>query len=145
MATMLEIVNDALEELGVKTAELPITNDEFQSGLRRCNDMLTEWQDAGIIVGYNEVTNNTDELELDRNAIAAVKYNLAVRLAPSFDKIVTPALLGVAVSSFSRLEASSAYIGEVAYPDTLPMGSGNRHSNVDTDRRFFPNNKDDNF
>jgi len=145
MVTMLEIVNDALEELGVKTAELPITNDEFQSGLRRCNDMLAEWDEAGIIVGYEEVTNNEDTLNLDRNAIAAVKYNLAIRLAPSFSKLATQTLFNVASSSLERLEASSAYIGEVAYPDTLPMGSGNRHANVDTDRRFFPNNQDDNF
>jgi len=47
MATMLEVVEDAFEEIGVKTAEVPLTNDELQSGIRRCNDMLAEWDDIG--------------------------------------------------------------------------------------------------
>ena len=145
MATMLEIVNDALEELGVKTAELPITNDEFQSGLRRCNDMLTEWDDMGIVTGYIEINSNEDELTVERNAIAAIKYKLAIHLSPSYSKSVTKMLFDFANTTLDTLKTSTAFIGDVAYPDTLPMGSGNRHANVDTDRRFFPNNQDDNF
>ena len=145
MTTMREVVEDALEEINVKTAEVALTNDELQSGIRRCNDMLTEWDDAGIIVGYNPVTNGDDTIEVERNAVGAIKYNLAIRMAPSFTKIVTPSLAKNAEDSLMRLKASNAFIGDVAFPDTLPLGSGNECYDVDIDRRFFDNNKKSNF
>ena len=142
MITIREVVSDSFEELGVKTAEVPLTDDELQSGIRRCNDMLLEWSDIGIITGYNEVLNGDDILEVDRSAIAAVKYNLAIRLAPSFQKIIGNALAVLADSTLDVLLASNADLSNVAYPDSLPMGSGNEC--VD-DSRFFPNNKIENF
>ena len=145
MVTMREVVEDAAEEIGAKTAEIPLEDDELQSGLRRCNDMLTEWDDIGIISGYNPVSNGDDVLEVDRNAVAAIKYNLAIRMAPSFRKVVSAALGQIASSTLSRLEASGAFIGQVAYPDSLPMGSGNECPGLDTDRRFFDANKIENF
>jgi len=142
---MLEVVEDAFEEIGVKTAEEALESDELQSGIRRCNDMLTEWDDLGIIVGYNPVLNGDDTLEVDRNAISAIKLKLAIKLAPSYQKPVTVILAQNAAESFGRLEASSSNIGEIAYPDSLPLGSGNQCPSTNIDRRFFNNNKTDNF
>lgn len=142
---MREVVQDAFEEIGVKTAEVSLTGDELQSGIRRCNDMLTEWDDIGIIVGYNEVLNGDDTINVERSAISAVKYSLAIRLAPSYQKVVSAALASLAGGTMDVLLASSSYIGEVELPDTMPIGSGNECSASDIDRRFFPNNKRDNF
>jgi hypothetical protein len=145
MTTMRVVVQDAFEEIGAKTAEVALTNDELQSGIRRCNDMLLEWDDIGTITGYNEVLNADDVIEVDRNAVGAIKYNLAIRLAPSFQKLITPALASLATTTLDTLMASNTNIGEIAYPDTIPMGSGNECHDYDTDRRFFPNNQPDNF
>ena len=145
MTTMRVLVEDAFEEIGVKTAEVPLTNDELQSGIRRCNDMLLEWDDIGIIVGYSEVLNGDDTVTVDRNAVAAVKYNLAIRLAPSYQKLVGAALAALASGTIEVLMASSTDLSNIAYPDTLPLGSGNQCANNDTNQRFFPNNKTDNF
>lgn len=145
MTTMRVLVEDAFEEIGVKTAEVPLTNDELQSGIRRCNDMLLEWDDIGIIVGYSEVLNGDDTVNVERNAVAAVKYNLAIRLAPSYQKLVGAALAALASGTIEVLMASSTDLSNIAYPDTLPLGSGNQCANNDTNQRFFPNNKTDNF
>lgn len=145
MTTIRVIVQDAFEEIGVKTAEVALTDDELQSGIRRCNDMLLEWDDIGIITGYTEVLNGDDTVNVARSAIAAVKYNLAVRLAPSFTKLVTPALGALSSTTRDTLMASNASIGEVAYPDSLPLGSGNECNDYDTNTRFFPINQTDNF
>ena len=145
MTTMLEVVEDAFEEIGVKSAEVSLTSDELQSGIRRCNDMLAEWDDIGIIVGYTPVLNGDDTVDIDRNAVGATKYNLAVRLGPSFQKPISIALATIADSTLNTLMASVTDLSNVAYPDTLPIGSGNSCSNYDTDSRFFPNNKPDNF
>lgn len=145
MTTMLEIVQDAMEEIGVKTAEVPLTNDELQSGIRRCNDLLTSWADIGTVPTYNPVLNGSDTVEIETSAVGAVKYNLAIRLAPSYQKVITPALKLMADESLAMLEASVSFIGNVAYPDTLPMGSGNDCADSYRDTRFFPVNSDENF
>lgn len=145
MTTMLEVVQDAMEEIGVKTAEIPLTNDELQAGIRRVNDMLAEWSDLGLTAGYVEVTNGPDVLNVDRNAISAIKYNLAIRLAPSLRAIITPALAAIALDTKNALETSSVFIGPVAYPDTLPLGSGNECDPFYNDDRFFPENSIENF
>ena len=144
MVTMLEIVQDAFEEISVKTAEIPLTSDELQSGIRRCNDMLTEWDDIGIIYGYTPVLNGDDIVSIDRNAVAAVKYNLAIRLCPSFQKVASSELIAVAQSTLDRLMATSTDLSIINYPDSLPMGSGNDCHSYE-DNRFFPANKKENF
>ena len=144
MPTMREVVQDAMEEIGVKTAEVTLTSDELQSGIRRCNDMLTEWADIGIVPSFNEVTNGDDLINVDRNAVGCVKYNLAIRLAPSYQKVVGPALAAIASGTLEMLMASNTDLSNIAYPDTLPMGSGNRCSD-DSFREFFPANKKSNF
>lgn len=145
MTTIREVVQDAFEEIGVKTAEIPLTDDELQSGIRRCNDMLLEWDDIGIIEGYNEVLNGDDVISVERSAIGAVKYNLAIRLAPSFQKPISASLASLASGTMSVLLASNSYIGEIAYPDTLPVGSGNECQSSYNDDRFFSTNKPSNF
>jgi hypothetical protein len=145
MPTMREVVQDAMEEIGVKTAEVALTGDELQSGIRRCNDMLTEWADIGIVSGFNEVTNGDDLINVDRNAIGCVKYNLAIRLAPSYQKVVGPALAAIASGTLDVLMASVTDLSNIAYPDTLPMGSGNRCAGDDLLEKFFPANKKSNF
>ena len=142
---MREIVEDAFEEIGVKTAEIPLTSDELQSGIRRCNDMLTEWADDGTLYGYTEVLNGDDIVDVDRNAVRAVKKNLAVDLAPSYQKVITQTLAMLARDTKDTLLASNTDLSNIAYPDTLPFGSGNECPSNDTDIRFFPNNKRDNF
>mgnify|MGYP003664930556 CR=1 FL=1 len=145
MTTMRLIVQDAFEEIGVKTAEIPLTNDELQSGIRRCNDMLTEWDNIGIVTGYIEAINGDDNVNLPRYSMSAIKYNLAVRLSPSYQKVVSPALAAAASSSIDVLMASSTDLSNVAYPDTLPLGSGNDCGDFYNDSRFFPQNKTSNF
>lgn len=142
---MREVVEDALEDITVKKAEVSLTDDELQSGIRRVNDMLAQWDDLGIIAGYNPVTNGDDVLELDASAVAAVKAKLAIKLAPSYSKPITAALMQNATEAMDMLEAASAHIGEVAYPDSLPLGSGNQCPNTNTDRRFFNSNQKENF
>ena len=141
MTTMREVVEDAMEDITVKKAEVALTGDELQSGIRRANDMLVQWDGLGIIVGYNPVLNGDDVLELEPAAIAAVKANLAIKLAPSYSKPITNALAENASTSLDILRNINAYIGPVAYPDTLPIGSGNECPDNFLNQRFYDDNK----
>ena len=143
MTTMREVVEDAFEEIGVKSAEVNLTSDELQSGIRRCNDLLVSWNEIGYIKGYQPVLNGDDTLIVAPSAIRAIKSALAIELAPSYQKALTQGLVNKAQDSLSLLLNSSVFIGPVAFPDTLPMGSGNRSSAFDS--TFFPANKTENF
>ena len=146
MTTARQIVDGAAEEISVKTAEIPLQAFAAQSIFARMNDMLTEWSDAGLTPAFKEVFNLDDAIDVDRNAVGAIKFSLAIRCAPSFQKTVTQALALSASDSLSKLEASVAFIGKVAFPDTLPIGSGNECANHYADEdRFFDENKPENF
>jgi len=142
---MREVVSDAFEEIGVKKAEIDLTDDELQSGIRRANDLGTSWDAIGYITGFNPVFNGDDTLELEPAAVSAFKYNLAIRLAPSYQKQVGIELASIATNTFEILINQNIFIGEVEFPDTLPLGSGNRRCNNDTDARFFNGNNKENF
>lgn len=144
MTTALQIINGATEEIGVKTAESALEPGDFQFTLDRMNDMLTEWADTGLTPAFVEVSNSTDTVAIERNAVGAVKYALAMRIAPAFQKPITQALVLLAGTTMAALETSAVYIGEVAYPDTLPTGSGNDCGGTFRDR-FFDQNKKVNF
>lgn len=147
MTTAAQIVDGAAEEIGVKTAEIALEPEDAQIIFTRMNDMLSEWADSGITPGFKEVFDLTDTVDIDRNAVAAVKYNLAIRCAPAFKKTVSSALAAISGSTLDRLMASNSFI-DVQFPDTLPVGSGNSQCD-DNDNffnnRFFPTNKKENF
>ena len=145
MTTATQIINGAAEEIGVKTAEIALQPGDFQVILDRMNDMLSEWADLGRTPSFVDVSDGADTVSIDRNAVAAAKYNLAVRIAPSFGRIVTPALMALAGGTLNNLRTSVVHIGKVAYPDTLPLGSGNECPDSFNNDGFFPNNEKENF
>ncbi len=145
MTTVLQIVDGAAEKLGVKTAESDLESGDFQVIVNEMNDLLTEWSDSGLTPAFKEVTESTDTVDVDRNAVSAIKNALAIRIAPSFERIVTQALAKNASDTLQRLQSSVVFIGEVAFPDTLPTGSGNNCAGSFQNDRFFPSNKKGNF
>ena len=145
MTTVQQIVDGAAEEIGVKTAEIPLQPADFQAILNRMNDMGAEWADSGLTPAFIEKLNRTDTVNIDRNAVAAFKYNLALRLASPFQRVISDALALSAKTTLQKLEASVIHIGDVAYPDSLPTGSGNDCGSIFTEDRFFPSNSDENF
>jgi hypothetical protein len=145
MITVLQMAEGAAEKIGVKTAETALEPEDYQTILDELNDMGAEWADIGLTPAFVEVSNDTDIVNIDRSAVSAFKNNLAILIAPSFERIVTQALAAVAQSSLDRLRASTSYIGPVAYPDTLPTGSGNECSDSFLNDRFFDQNVTENF
>ncbi len=143
MTTVQQIVDGAAEELGVKTAEINLEPGDFQAILTRMNDLGAEWSDIGLLPAFVPVLNSTDTVNIDRNADSALKLNLAIRCASAFQKRVSQELATSALDSLSRLRASQTNI-TVAYPDTLPTGSGN-DCGIFSNDRFFDTNKKENF
>ena len=145
MATTKQIIDGAAKRLGVKTAEIALEPDDFQTILDHLNDLGTAWADIGRTPGFQEVSTGTDVVAIDRNAVGAFKDALAIMSAPDFQRIVTPAMAENARSSLKMLQASANHIGPVDFPDTLPIGSGNDCGDSFRTNRFFEENETENF
>jgi hypothetical protein len=143
MTTVLQIVNGAAVKIGLKTAEVDLEAFEFQQILDEMNDMLSVWADRGLTPAFVKVSNSTDTVNIEDSAVSAAKNNLAINIAPSFDKLITPALAKIAADTLQALQSSTVFLKRINYPDTLPMGSGNNCT--DYDERFFPANLENNF
>jgi hypothetical protein len=144
MATSTDIVSGALRHIGVRAAESPLTAAEIQDGMEDLNDMGNEWEESGIHLGFTSSIDANATLDIPASSLAAFKANLAIRLAPSYGRIITPALANLANISLNALVKSTAFIGDVEFPDTLPRGSGNECPEL-LNNRFFTENSIENF
>lgn len=136
MAKAEEFIRDAYEETVSVGADAPLTSVDAQKGLRYLNDLLFEWEAMGISLGFTEVDNLADDVTIPRSSFRAVKLNLAMQLAPAFDRVLNPATVVNARDAKQNLLAQTISIVSAGYPDTLPVGSGNTCGDV-YDRRFY--------
>lgn len=144
MATAQHFIDRAMSRVGVKTAEIPLQAADAQTGLDLLNDMLSAWE-AVSPMGFLPSNNINDEVRVPRYANAAVIDNLALMIAPEYERIVSPSLAASAMSLKNDMLTALNGSLEVQYPDTLPLGSGNYVPDLNIDRRFFPENSDENF
>jgi len=145
MASGADIINGALRKLGVNPSDSAITGQEMLDGIEVLNDMLIEWENSGIILGFAPIADPADAIRVPRGTEGAIKANLAGRLASDYSKQITPTLAAeISASTDNMLRLISKPL-EVEFPDTLPTGSGNQCYDIDLDRRFFPVNSEENF
>ena len=145
MATGADMVNGALRKLGVNPSDSAITGQEMLDGIESMNDMLIEWENSGIVLGFAPIADSADTVRVPRGTENAIKANLAGRIASDYSKQITPALMAeISASTDNMLRIVSKPI-DVEFPDTLPKGSGNQCYDDDIDSRFFPVNNEENF
>ena len=142
LTTKGDIVLAALRKLGV-ASNATLTDVEPQSVEDGVNDlemMMAEWSGltgSGIDVGYifaeaGASPEADDAHGLSNNALNAVIFNLACRIAPDYvmeasAKLIATARYGkeqlVKLSASSRAKSLWKNNG---YPNRMPVGSGNR-------------------
>lgn len=148
MATVTEVVTNALQLLEVIPAETAITPAEAEDGLVSLNDLMNEWNDNGINIGYETLEAIDDILHVNAGTLGAIKSNLAVYIAPEYGRAVSVELAARAKAG-KKAVRGAINLNPSQYPDTLPVGSGNEdnHFTVDgdspgnlRDSRFYPSN-----
>jgi hypothetical protein len=135
--TASQVVSDALQDILVKAAEVPLTADEMATGIRYLNNMMTMLDADGIALGYTVITAPNQTVTVADGAIAGVKANLAVFCAPQFKKVAAPELVARAQAGMRVMRKLGVNIARTQYPDTLPRGSGNEGSWTYNDH-FYP-------
>ncbi len=140
MATALTLINDALNDLEVKSAEVDLTTDEIATGIRYLNRLMVTFAAGGLNVGFTKVVNQTDESGIPDWFEDAVVTHLAIRLAPSFGVQINPAIVVAAKAAISLATKRIVHLHPVALPSTMPIGSGNYQGD---NTRFFLDGTDD--
>ena len=125
MTTALQLIEDSYDDIEVKTSEVALTTAEINNGIRRLNRLATALAVSGLNFGYTLVSESTDLLTIPDWSEDLFISLLAIRMAPSFGKIVTPALAASAEENYKIARRALVTIPEVQLPITLPTGSGN--------------------
>jgi hypothetical protein len=131
-----QIVDDALQEILVKAAEVPLEAAETATGLRYLNRMMAMLDARTITLGYTAVSSPSDDVTIPDGAIDGVISNLAIALAPQFKKPVSIELAERAKQGLQAMRLLSSGIGPAEFPDTLPIGSGNEGESFRSDRFY---------
>lgn len=126
-----QFVAAAFEEIGLASYVFDLQPEQLQSALRRLDAMMADWNGKGIRLGY-PLPGSPQDSELDEPTLVpdssnqAILTNLAIRLAPSFGKMVMPETKAVAKDSYNTLlQRATAPIPQ-QMPGTMPAGAGNK-------------------
>jgi hypothetical protein len=144
MATAQYFVDRAMSRVGIKTAEISLEPPEAQTGLDLLNDMMSSWEVVRPI-GFVAAENLDAAVRIPRFAFGAVVDNLAILIAPEFQKAVSVELAATARGLKDDMRTALVKIKRVQYPSTLPTGSGNQCHDSFLDDRFFPADIEKNF
>jgi hypothetical protein len=127
MTTNVEIIGDALKELGVLAETQTASSEQGEYGLRKLNEMLEAWTEDGIELGYFAQSDTAATAPLPEWALRAVKACLAAEVASHYGATVSREL-GAKINDayLAVLRKSIIEALEPANMDHMPGGSSSR-------------------
>jgi len=136
-----EFVIAALTELGIADYEYDIEPGELQQGAQRLDAMVADWNAKGVrlpypLPGSPADTDPTEKTNVPDHANETIITNLAVRLGPSYGKEVARDTKAIAKRAYESLLRLAAIPGTRQFPQTMPMGQGNKTWRYDGDPYF---------
>lgn len=125
MATTGQVTRAALQRILVQASESDLQDSEYQDAIFALNNLMLAYDADGIKLGYTEVFNLGDEVTVPVGALRGIIANLAIEVAPDYNGVVSPALVKAADEGLSAMRKLGVRVQQIAYPSTLPIGSGN--------------------
>lgn len=140
--TKRQLAADALGSIGLADYEFDVTPEERQMVIRRMDAMMATLEKKCVRVGYRfpstaDGSDPDDDSGLPDSAVETVFLNLAIRIAPSFGKTVSPELKTSARDGWDLLLLAAAQPIEQQLPSTLPRGAGRKPWRTQN-QPFFP-------
>lgn len=124
------IIESALKGIMVQGAELTLEADEYADAIMHLNNMMFAYEANGIRLGYTEVDNVSDEVTVPKGARFGVIANLSIALADAYGATVSPSTQRSAEIGLRAMRNLGRPRIKMAYPATLPCGSGNYDYNT---------------
>jgi len=107
--TKRQIILQAYSEIGKANYEFDLQPEDLQSALRQLDAMMASWSGTqGIRLGFAGGDGYGDlsvEAEVPLWAVEALYYTLALRLAPSFGKTISPLTMANAKAALDAVRS----------------------------------------
>lgn len=145
MATGADVIKGALRRLQVIEDETPIEASEINDGLEDLNDWGSAHEVGFLELGFVPLDQPADTINIPFQALGYFKDQLALYMAGQYGAPIPQSLVLSADKTLKYALNAFQRPTDVAYPDTLPIGSGNECDFEDFDRRFFEQNQNENF
>jgi len=137
METASTIITSALEEIFVAANEQPIQTVDFNRAALYLNRMMAGLNVDGISLGYTAVTSAASPITVADGAIEGMVFNLALKLAPTYDIAISQDLRVNAANGLKSMRKIAVVIAPTQFPCTLPIGSGNEQENTFNNDHFY--------
>lgn len=128
MITKRQIIDAALDELGLASSTFDTDPSQYQAAIFRLDAMMATWDSLGIKIGYplNAVMDLDDQVSIADSAVEAVVLNLAVKIAPSYGKTSSIETKVAAKQAYNALLIKAARPQEISLNRSVPRGAGSR-------------------
>lgn len=130
MAANIDIIREALTLANIINDRETPTARQGEYGLTLLNDMMSDWQQDGIELGYYPQTLVNDTFPVEDEHFRGVKYNLSLGVA-GFNGVTAPEeTRRIAGITFDRLAKATTEVVDTKF-NHLPR-SGRSGFNVET-------------
>lgn len=136
MTTNRTIIQDAYRDAQIIPQDEEITALQAQTGLRKLNEMCTEWREDRILFDFVEQSDLSATIPIGLSSERAVKANLALAVLDDIGGAPPRGLIERASEAKKALvRRSLLYIQRPATTDHMPQGEGKRYTgnNILTD------------
>lgn len=127
MATAEQVASASLGWILEKDAIAPLTAGEIEDFIFAMNNYMLALDGENVTLGYTVVTSAADEITIPAGTLRGLIANMAIELSPSFDATENPRLNQIAIDGLKQMRLIGQSMGDSAFPDTLPIGSGNEN------------------
>ena len=145
--TKKEFIQSAFEEIGLADYEYDLSPEEYQSALRKLDQMIASWNSIGVTLGYPlpsspRDSNLNDNSNVPDSANEAIVTNLAIRIAPLFGKVASNDTKTMAKSTYENLTRLATVPQEMTLNTTV-QGAG--YKAIELTNNVFINPSNNNF
>lgn len=131
--TKRQFITAAFTEIGLSSYAFDAEPQAFEEALKRLDSMIADWAIKGLRVGF-PLASSPEFSELDAetgcpmHANEAVITNLAIKIAPSYGKMLARETKVAAKDSLNNLYRYAGVTSPVqkAFPSTMPKGAGHK-------------------
>lgn len=118
MSTVSDIVRRAMKLATVLDDEETPEASELSDGVDSLNDLLSSWMDEGISICNGGLV-ASDTFPVDGKEARAVKFNLAVEIAPEYGKVLDPLVVNTASELLTWLRTKYVKVDTMDFDPTF--------------------------
>lgn len=118
MATNLDVVTAAYRIANLVNEIAVLSSSQSTQGLSKLNDMLADWEEDGIELGYYPQTVISATIPIADQYLRGVKHNLAAEIDGA---VLRPREEKIARDTYARLANATLEVFENSF-DHMPMG-----------------------